>query len=250
MTAQFTVFSGPTVLIEYAGLRILTDPTFDLAREYDLGGGMTLAKTAPSPVAPDEIRPIDLVLLSHDQHPDNLDESGREFLQGAPLVVTTRQAADRLGLATATGLAPWESVRAGTAEKPVTVTALPALHGPDGPDTEAVIGQVNGFLLQADGEETVYVSGDNASLEVVREIADRAPRIDTALIFAGAAVSPFFDGAPITLDGEKAAEAARILDPRRVVIAHADSWGHFTDDYENAVVAFEKAGLGDLLVRR
>jgi hypothetical protein len=37
------------------------------------------------------------VLLSHDQHPDNLDTLGRAYLAGLPLVLSTASAADRLG---------------------------------------------------------------------------------------------------------------------------------------------------------
>jgi hypothetical protein len=63
------VFGGPTVLIEYAGLRLLTDPTFDAPGSYDLGTGLVLTKTAPSAITPDALGPVDAVLLSHDQHP-------------------------------------------------------------------------------------------------------------------------------------------------------------------------------------
>ena len=125
---------------------------------------------------------------------------------------------------------------------------MPALHGPDGDDTEEIIGQVIGFLLTAEGEPTIYISGDNASLKVVEEIAERTSDIDTAVIFAGAARSPFFDGAPLTLDGAGAVEATKILEPSHVVIAHADSWEHFSDSFENALQAFNDAGLGKLLI--
>lgn len=42
----------------------------------------------------------------------------------------------------------------------VTVTGLPARHGPEG--SEAVSGDVVGFLLTAPGQPSVYVRGDNA----------------------------------------------------------------------------------------
>jgi L-ascorbate metabolism protein UlaG (beta-lactamase superfamily) len=88
------VLGGPTTLIEYGGLRFLTDPTFDAPGEYPLGGGRSLTKTAPSAVDPADLGPSDAVLLSHDQHPDNLDGSGRALLADVPLVLTTRSAAD------------------------------------------------------------------------------------------------------------------------------------------------------------
>ncbi|MFI7672762.1 MBL fold metallo-hydrolase [Actinophytocola sp. NPDC049390] len=239
------VIGGPTTLIEYGGLRLLTDPTFDAPGDYPLGPGLVVTKTAASPVGPADLGAVDAVLLSHDQHPDNLDTTGRALLDDVPLVLTTAGGARRLG-GTARGLAPWENVdlaRPGGGR--VTVTATPARHGPEG--CEPLTGEVVGFLLSAPDLPTVYVSGDNASLDVVRDIARRVGPVDTAVLFAGAARTPFFDGALVTLDGAGAAEAARILDARRVVPAHCDSWGHFTESRDDVVAAFTAAGIADRL---
>jgi L-ascorbate metabolism protein UlaG (beta-lactamase superfamily) len=239
------VFGGPTTLIEFGGLRFLTDPTFDQPGVYRSGSGSVLTKTAPTAVTPAELGRIDAVLLSHDEHPDNLDTAGRAYLATAPLVLVTPSGAGRLG-GTARGLAPWESVElprpdGGT----VTVTGVPAQHGPDG--CEPVTGEVIGFVLTAPDLPTLYVSGDNASLTVVKEIADQLGPVDTALLFAGAARTPLFDGALLTLNSAQAAEAAAILGARRVVPAHFDSWGHFTEGRAALETAFADAGLGDRL---
>ncbi|MEU9106229.1 MBL fold metallo-hydrolase [Streptomyces xanthophaeus] len=238
------VLGGPTAVFEYGGLRFLTDPTFDAPRDYPVPGGL-LTKTAPSSAAPADLGPIDVVLLSHDEHPDNLDDSGRALLADVPLTLTTPGGARRLG-AGARGLADWESVelnRAGGGA--VTVTGVPALHGP-GPraEVEAVTGQVVGFVLTGEGLPTVYVSGDNASIALVKEIAERFGPVDTALLFAGAPrFTELFDGAPIVLDSTQAAEAAAILGARRVVPVHYDSWAHFTEGQDELVAAFADAGL-------
>ena len=67
------------------------------------------------------------------------------------------------------------------------------------------------------------------------------------MIFAGAARTPFFDGALVTVDGALAAEAAQILGARHVVPAHTDSWAHFTETREQLEAAFAAAGLSDRL---
>jgi L-ascorbate metabolism protein UlaG (beta-lactamase superfamily) len=231
------VFGGPTALIEFGGVRFLTDPTFDPPGDYPRGGGRFLTKTAPSSIDPADLPPIDVVLLSHDEHPDNLDRSGRALLTRVPLTLTTRSGAGRLA-GTARGLAPWESVEVTGG---VTVTAVPARHGPEG--CEPVTGEVIGFVLSGDGLPKVYVSGDNASLELVREIAGREGPIDTAVIFAGGARAGLFGNALLTLDSAQAAEAAEILGARRVVPVHFDSWAHFTEGRDALDAAFRKAGL-------
>ncbi|MFE9426584.1 MBL fold metallo-hydrolase [Kitasatospora sp. NPDC006697] len=244
-TTTIRVFGGPTALIELGGLRLLTDPTFDAPGEYPIGPDRALTKTAPTAVTPAELGRIDAVLLSHDEHPDNLDTAGRAYLAEVPLVLTTPGGAGRLGGA-ARGLAPWESV---TLPRPdggsLTVTGTPAQHGPEG--CEPVTGEVVGFVLTATDLPTVYVSGDNASLAVVREVAERFGPVDTAVLFAGAARTVLLDGALLTLDSAQAAEAAAVLGARQVVPAHFDSWGHFTEGREQLTAAFAAAGLADRL---
>ena len=243
---EIRVFGGPSALIDFGGLTFLTDPAFDQPGAYPRGNGRALVKTAPAAIDPADLPPIDAVLLSHDEHPDNLDNSGRALLADVPLVLTTRGGAGRLG-GTAKGLAPWDSVELVRPDGgSVTVTAVPAQHGPEG--CEPISGEVIGFVLTATDLPTVYVSGDNASLELVAEIAGRVGPVDTAVLFAGAArVDQLFDGGLLTLDSAQAAEATLILGARRVVPVHFDSWGHFTEGRESLVAAFEAAGLTDRL---
>ncbi|MER6780797.1 MULTISPECIES: MBL fold metallo-hydrolase [unclassified Streptomyces] len=243
------VFGGPTALFEYGGLRFLTDPTFDAPGDYRRPGAPLLVKTAPSTGTTDDLGRIDAVLLSHDEHADNLDTSGRALLADVPLTLTTPGGGQRLG-ANAKGLADWESIQL---DRPgggtVTVTGVPAIHGP-GPrqEIEPIAGQVVGFVLTGEGLPTVYVSGDNASLDLVKEIAARYAPVDTAILFAGAPRFPvLFDGELLVLDSAQAAEAAEILGARRVVPVHYDSWAHFTEGRDRLVAAFTAAGLADRL---
>ncbi|WP_028648132.1 MBL fold metallo-hydrolase [Nocardiopsis sp. CNT312] len=250
-TAQFPVrvFGGPTALFDYGGLRFLTDPTFDAPGDQNAVAGPTLTKTAPAAGVPADLGRVDAVLLSHDEHPDNLDTSGRALLADVPLTLTTTGGGKRLG-GTARGLADGESAEL---DRPgggtVTVTAVPAVHGP-GPreEVEPFTGQVVGFVLTGEGLPTVYVSGDNASLDAVERIAERFAPVDTALLFAGAPRFPeIFGGSTLVLDSAQAAEAARVLGARRVVPVHYEGWAHFTEGRDDLAAAFAAAGLADLL---
>lgn len=243
------VFGGPTAHFEYGGLWFLTDPTFDAPGDYRRPGHPLLVKTAPASDSPTNLGRVDVVLLSHDEHADNLDNSGRALLADIPLTLTTPSGGQRLG-DRAKGLADWETVEL---DRPgggtITVTGVPALHGPGTrEEVEAIVGQVVGFVLTGEGLPTVYVSGDNASLDVVKEIAERFAPVDTALLFAGAPRFPVvFDGELIVLDSAQAAEATKILGARRVVPVHYDSWAHFTEGRDELVAAFTAAGLADRL---
>ncbi|GAA1286814.1 MBL fold metallo-hydrolase [Streptomyces javensis] len=249
-TDQFPVraLGGPTALFEYGGLRFLTDPTFDGPGDYG-PPGRGLTKTAPAAATPADIGPIDVVLLSHDEHPDNLDTSGRALLADVPLTLTTPGGGHRLG-ERAKGLADWESIELNRPDGgTVTVTGVPAIHGPGThAEVEPVTGEVVGFILTGEDLPTVYISGDNASLGAVERIAERFAPVDTAILFAGAPRFPIlFDGALIVLDSAQAAEATRILDARRVVPVHYDSWAHFTEGHDELEAAFTAVGLADRL---
>ncbi|MEU8951936.1 MBL fold metallo-hydrolase [Streptomyces sp. NPDC048489] len=243
------VFGGPTVLFEYGGLRFLTDPTFDAPGDYPLGGELVLTKTADSTASPEGLGRIDVALLSHDTHADNLDHSGRLLLAGISLTLTTPNGGERLTETLGErvkSLADWESVEL---KRPgggaITVTAVPAIHGP-GPreEVELALDQVVGFVLTGEGLPSVYVSGDNASLEAVQETADRFAPIDTAILFAGAPrFAGLYDGQPLVLDSAQAARAAEILEARRVVPVHYDSWAHFSEGHDDLVAAFAAAEL-------
>jgi L-ascorbate metabolism protein UlaG (beta-lactamase superfamily) len=235
-TTAITFIGGPTALLEYAGLRIVTDPTFDGAQTYAEPGRATLVKTAGPAIGRADLGPVDLVLLSHHGHKDNLDWEGLELIAQGILTLSTRQAADYLFGGSVIGLDDWESYELGE----VTITAMPALHGP--PGSEPLVGPVIGFMLEAPGEPTVYVSGDNASLPLVQQIADRFAPVDIALLFAGAARVGSID-ANLTLSSTDAVTAAASLRAGTVVGLHTEDWEHFSESREQLEAAFAGTGL-------
>src|ERR1700761_5025945 len=105
MSLSITLIGGPTALIEIDGFRLLTDPTFDEPGSYQLPH-VKLEKLEGPAMAADAVGEIDAVLLSHDQHSDNLDHAGKAFLARAKRVLTTEAGAKRLG-SHAEGFAPW-----------------------------------------------------------------------------------------------------------------------------------------------
>jgi len=235
---------GPTLHLTYGGLSILTDPTFDAPGEYP--GGVTLHKLSGPAVTVTELGTIDIVLLSHDQHADNLDDSGRALLSDVPRVFSTGEAASRLpGIVTA--VPTWTSVPQPLPDGgSVEVTAVPAQHGPDG--SRELVGEVTGFVLRSDGLPTIYVSGDNASVAVVEEIAARIGAIDIAVLFVGAANVGHFGDTDLTLNALTAVRAARALGDAVIVPVHTEGWAHFSETSERLEREFDYAGIAERLV--
>jgi L-ascorbate metabolism protein UlaG (beta-lactamase superfamily) len=261
MTIRLTLIGGPTMLIEIGGLRIVTDPTFDAPQSYE--GGVVLTKQTGPAIEAQQVLPVDVVLLSHDQHFDNLDHSGRALLPQAGRVLTTMAGADRLrdNVPKVEGLAPWQSVAMPTiptattrsgrssaasiaaraAARPLKITATPARHGPRG--FEPISGDVVGFLLTI-GERTIYVSGDTVWYDGIADIAQRHD-VDVAILFTGAARPR---GAfHVTMDSNDAIEAAHAFGEATIVAIHNEGWGHFSETQSDVAGLFEVLGLSSRL---
>src|ERR1700755_1654407 len=100
---------GLTALFEVGGLQFLSDPTFDPQGTDYPTNIYTLHKISDPAIKISELHDIDFVLLSHDHHFDNLDNSGRSFLPGIKQVYTTVDGAKRLG-GNAIGLSNWATI--------------------------------------------------------------------------------------------------------------------------------------------
>jgi L-ascorbate metabolism protein UlaG (beta-lactamase superfamily) len=226
---RVTHIGGPTTLIEVAGWRLLTDPTFDApGRTYRFGWGTSSRKVTGPAVPATDIGPIDAVLVTHDQHADNLDDAGRAMLPSAGIVITTTAGARRIG-GGARGLEPWATTRL---EAPgriaIEVTATPCRHGP--PASRVIVGDVIGFALQWDGQRhgAVWISGDTVLFAGVRQIADRL-KIGTALIHLGGVRFPVTGPVRYTMTARDAIELCGLLRPRTVIPVHYEGWSHFRD---------------------
>jgi L-ascorbate metabolism protein UlaG (beta-lactamase superfamily) len=237
MTApRFTLIGGPTVLIELGGFRLITDPTFDGPGEYKLPH-VTLTKTGNPALGADVIGAVDAVLLSHDQHADNLDHGGRHFLPRAERVLTTEIGASRLG-GNAQGLKPWQAVELTKDGRRLRVTATPARHGPAG--IEPLAGDVIGFVLEAEGTRPIYVTGDTVWYDGVAEVARRF-KAGIVLPFAGSAQTrgPF----NLTMNVNDVIETAHYFADATIVPVHCEGWTHFRQTCADLAASFKALGI-------
>jgi L-ascorbate metabolism protein UlaG (beta-lactamase superfamily) len=240
MSLTITLIGGPTALIEIDGFRLLTDPTFDHPGAYKLPH-VTLEKLVGPAISVAQVGAVDAVLLSHDQHADNLDHSGRDFLRHASRVLTTIAGANRLG-GDVEGLAPWDSTElTGKDGRSLTITATPARHGPAG--IEPLSGDVIGFVLRsnAPGSRPIYITGDTVWFDGVAEVARRFPA-GVVLPFAGAAQTrgPFH----LTMDTNDTIETARAFPDATIVPVHTDGWAHFKQTAGDLRASFDTLGFG------
>jgi L-ascorbate metabolism protein UlaG (beta-lactamase superfamily) len=237
---KITYVGGPTALLEFGGLKLLTDPTFDPSETFYPAGPVTLHKTEGPAVSLNSLGHIDVVLLSHDHHPDNLDNAGREMLKDAGQVLTTTEGAERLG-GNAKGMAPWQRIDIPAKDgRTLQVTATPARHGPEGGDRGPCVGFVLSF---ADAPESaVYVSGDTVWYAGTEEVAKRF-NIATAVLFLGAARVALIGPEHLTMNGPDGVSAARHFTRATIVPVHYEGWTHFSEPRAILEPEFQKAGV-------
>jgi len=237
---KITYIGGPTAVFEWGGFRLLTDPAFDPPGGEYKTGPVVLRKTAGPALNPESLGRIDVVLLSHDHHYDNLDHSGRKFVVSARQVLTTPAGAERLG-GHATGLANWQSIDVPAADRVLRVTGTPARHGPAHRDR----GPVTGFVLALTDvlDRAVYISGDTVWYEGMAEVARRFD-VRAAVLFMGAATVPAVGPEALTMTAEDGIQAASAFSGATIIPLHYEGWAHFTESREVIVRAFNNAGIG------
>jgi L-ascorbate metabolism protein UlaG (beta-lactamase superfamily) len=191
---KVTMIGHSTVLIEADGRRILTDPYFGL------WGNPAYARVAPPSKKRDDLKDVDLVLVSHN-HFDHTDSRFFRALRSSVPVVAPRASSWVTwlkGARNVVGLKKWEEKQF----DPIRVTAVPARH-------TAV---TRGFVLQAEGK-SIYFAGDTYYREFMKEIG-RKFMLDLALM----PVTTF--RIPLTMGETSAMRAARDLSPKVVIPIH------------------------------
>ncbi|HEX2682631.1 MAG TPA: MBL fold metallo-hydrolase [Ferruginibacter sp.] len=233
-----TYIGGPTAIFEIGGLRLITDPTLDPAGNI-YHSGTLIHEKIKGPITTD-IGKIDLVLLSHDQHYDNLDNGGRLLLQTVPKTFTTLSGAERLK-GTSIGLNTWQTVSVSAPDGTViNITATPARHGPAG--IEPLQGEVTGFLLSVEGDYPVqiYITGDTTFYDGVEEVANRF-HPQYVFLFAGAAQvrGPF----NVTMGTNDAMDTAIAFPNATIIPLHYEGWKHYTQNEKDIQQSYQVLGV-------
>ncbi|EAA29625.1 hypothetical protein GE21DRAFT_1643 [Neurospora crassa] len=238
-------------------INLITDPVFGPGSTQIEYRGLVIKKSDSPALTIDQLPPIDAVLLSHEDHPDNLDELGRRLLD-ARRVLTTRDGASQLAPRPGVrGLKNWETVcldfgGEGKARK-LEVTATPCKHLPGGQVVGFIVSSSDGaFGTQPDGRpNAIYFSGDTIHLEELGKMKAKY-HIAVAMLNIGKATVILPGGGAdgggplqITMGGDQAAQLAKDIGADVIVPLHFESWSHFAESGAQLAHDFAKAGVED-----
>ena len=247
---RVTYLGGPTYLLEIGRFRIISDPGFDpQGTERNEGPGHLLTKVMAPPIPVEQIGRIDIALVSHAQHLDNLDNEGRRLLGKVGMTLTTpASAAMNLPGKNVKGLKPWESTVVSNASgEKLKITAMPAIHTSN-PALRETIGEVTGFMLEWEGQKAgaFYISGDTVWIDEINEIAKRY-KVNAGILHLGSTNVPAVGDNFLTMNAVDGVRASKVLGLKNVYPAHFEGWRHFREGAWFIEREFKNAGLTDVL---
>ena len=236
-----------TAVIELDQLTILTDPYFSPKGTVWIGAsGAQLTNTYQPALALQDLPPIDLVLLSHEDHKDNLDNLGRQLLDGRHVITTADGASKLTPRKGVRGLQPWETTTIQIGGGPrYEITAVPCVHLPPGQCIGFIV-TVEHFGSSGGKPNAMYFSGDTIYIPELAMIKDRFS-VRVALFNLGKATVPKSGGGTlqITMDGEQAVRLLRDVDADVVIPMHFEGWNHFVEGGDDLRKVFGDAGVGE-----
>jgi len=204
--------------------------------EFDAFAGKSRNPISDLPIpARDVVEGIDAVLLSH-LHIDHFDPAAEEMLPKDIPIFCQPGDEERLkkkGFQLVTPVDPpveWQGIK---------VTRTQGQHGTGSVGEK--MGNVSGYVLEAESEPTLYWAGDTIWCDAVKQVV-RDAQPDIILTHSSGARFPKSD--PIVMDAEQTIALCRAAPDGIVVATHMEALDHGTVSRADLRALAEREGIG------
>lgn len=233
---KIRLIRSATLRMEYAGRRFVIDPYLAAKHSRPSFAGHSPNPLVDLPCLPHEvIAGIELAVISH-LHSDHFDPAAQELLPKDTLILC--QPGDEAAIM-AKGFLQVTPVVESLTWRGMTITRTPGQHGSG--SVLADMGQVSGFIFQAEHEPTVYWAGDTIWYE---EVADILARIQPQIIVTHSCGAVWGEQVPIVMDAAQTVAVCRAAPQSTVIATHMDSLDHATISREALRRYAEAHGIG------
>ena len=232
---EIQLIRNATMKMTYAGLKFLTDPLLAPKHSYEPFAGNSPNPTVDLPCPPKEIvHGIEAILVSH-LHSDHFDRAASELLpKEIPLFC---QSSDVKRLKS-WGFQSVRPVELSHTWEGVTMTRTDGQHG-TGTWGER-LGNVSGFVIEAESEPTVFWVGDSIWCKPVEQaVKDFQP--DIIITHSGGAKFP--DSDPIIMDAGQTIVVCQAAPNAVVVAVHLEALDHCPVTRAALRLMAQKAGI-------
>jgi L-ascorbate metabolism protein UlaG (beta-lactamase superfamily) len=230
-----------TLLLDYAGMKILVDPMLSDA------GAMAAIQNSPQPrpnplvalLFPVEqvLDGVQLVLVTH-THRDHWDDAAIQLVpKDLPLLcqpedMKKMEAVHFVNASPVDHMKHWSHI---------CITRTPAQHGSG--EIARAMAPSSGYMLSSEGEPTLYITGDTIWYDQVAEtIKEHNPQV----IVVNAGAAQFLHGDPITMTAGDVVRVCRAATHAQVVAVHMEAINHCLLTREE--LARQAHGTGDQLI--
>lgn len=237
-SASIQLIRNATLIINYAGKRILVDPMFFPKGAFDPIAGKERNPMVDLPMPVSElVKNIDLVLVTH-THPDHFDPVATETLNKS--IKLFNQPADEDFFKNAK-FNNAETIEDHLLWENISIYRTGGKHGSG--KVLQHMGTVSGFVLKADNQPTIYIVGDSIwTAEVEQAIETYKP--DYIVTNSGGAEMPGFEGTPIMLNEEQTTQLVQASGEAKIIATHLGALDHCRTTRQSLRQHAANAGIG------
>jgi len=234
---QIQLIRNATLRVHYGGKLILIDPDLGDKHTRDPLAGQSRNPTVDLPISAIQvIDGIEMVLVSH-LHQDHFDAAAQEMLQkDLPLFC---QPEDEPTIREY-GFAAVHPIDQNVIWEGITIARTPAQHG-SGVWAER-LAPVSGFVFKADGEPTLYWTGDTIYYPAVKYVFDEVIP-DVIVTHSGGA--QLGESRPIIMDIEQTLIVCNAAPRAKVVAVHLEALDHCPVERAELEAAAQGSGFMD-----